>query len=142
MDNSLDSKIHTNEPVSLAHIDINVMVTPGHDMVVNHVDGSQEVAQGHIAVAVMAQEATNGGVVVAPADVEAQSTETPRSSDPEVNGKDQPVATTPVATPVETPEVPETPVEETPVTDNPTESPVEDVPLTEETGQEEETPAE
>lgn len=88
MSNSLDDNIHQQTPVTLATIDINVMVTPGHDMVVNHVDGSQELAQGSVALAVMAQEAVSGEHVD-PADVTAQSSEAPRSSDPETNGIDQ-----------------------------------------------------
>lgn len=89
--NSLDSLITQNEAPKLASIDINASVLPGHDMVINHVDGSQELAQGHVALAVMAKEAEVGDVV-SKDDVEALASESPRSKDPEVNGPDQQVA--------------------------------------------------
>lgn len=85
--NSLDSNITQNQPVQLGTINIDVSVTPGHDMVVNHVDGSQELAPGHVALAVMAAEAKQGNVVSLDA-VDAQPSESPRSNDPEVNGPD------------------------------------------------------
>src|SRR6185312_9888802 len=71
-------------------IDIDKAVMPGHDMVVNHLDGSQELAQGHVARAVMEQEAATNKFV--PVDkVKAVNTESPRSPDPETNGPDQQV---------------------------------------------------
>lgn len=77
----------------LPRININEAVTPGHDMVVNHIDGSQEMAQGHVAAAIHAQEAADPSKVVSVADVEAgEPDENPRTPDPETNGPDQQVA--------------------------------------------------
>lgn len=86
---TIDESIQTQSPDPLPRVNIDQPVTPGHDAVVNHVDGSQEVAQGHVAAAIHAQEAKTGEVVSV-ADVEAgEAQESPRSKDPETNGPDQ-----------------------------------------------------
>lgn len=85
--------VDRREESPLPRININEPVTPGHDMVVNHIDGSQELAQGHVAAAVHAQEAKDPSKVVAAADVEAgPADENPRTPDPETNGPDQQVS--------------------------------------------------
>lgn len=86
MDNSLDVNITPNTKDIPTSFDIHVSVVPGHDMVVNHVDGSQELASGEVAQKIMATEATNGGKVVSVASV-TQPAEQPHRSvaDPETN---------------------------------------------------------
>lgn len=87
---ALDTKIGVNEdPKVLPRVNIDEPVVPGHDMVVNHIDGTQELAQGHVAAGIHAQEAETQEVVRV-ADFKAgKSDENPRDKDPEVNGPDQ-----------------------------------------------------
>lgn len=86
--NVVDRRVETPLP----RVNINEAVTPGHDMVVNHVDGSQELAQGHVAHAVMAEEAKTGEVVSLDSVNAGPAQENPRTPDPETNGPDQQVS--------------------------------------------------
>lgn len=114
---SIDQKVQPNTQTVPATFDISQPVVPGHDMVVNHLDGVQELATGNEAVAVAAAEAEQGQHVPVSA-VQPQPEETVHRStpDPETNQPNPAVPAVPaVVNPVETPEAPveppETPVE-------------------------------
>lgn len=83
---SLDQKIQPNTAQPTTTFDITQQVVPGHDMVINHPSGNQELASGNVAAAVAAKEAETGQDVD-PKDVEAVPESTPHRSvqDSEVN---------------------------------------------------------
>lgn len=86
---TLDEKIQPQTLGPTADLNIDEPVTPGHDMVVNHLDGNQELGTGNEAVAVAAAEAKSGEHV-AVSEVKVPAETTSRSApDPEVNGLDQ-----------------------------------------------------
>lgn len=128
---TLDQRITTPNPDQRKtdSIDINIQVTPGHDMVVNHLSGDQELGTGAEMNAVLeAENAGEGHTTVAEVQPVDNSVETPRTPDPETNGPDQQALK--AAAPVE-----ETPAEETPEVDEPAEEPAE-VPAEPETPEE------
>lgn len=125
---TIDEKIQPNVAEPLATFDITIAVTPGHDMVINHGDGSQELSTGAEMLAVVAKE-TELGRNVPLAEVQAAvDPETTHRSvpDPEVNGTDQATLAAVVA-PADAPEVPDEPEapaetpEQTPVSETVTE---------------------
>lgn len=83
---SIDQKITPNTQSAPPTFDISQPVVPGHDMVVNHLDGAQELATGNEAVAVAAAEAEKGENVPV-SDVQPQPEESNHRSmpDPETN---------------------------------------------------------
>jgi hypothetical protein len=113
---SIDEKITVNTATAPATFDITVPVVPGHDMVINHLDGIQELGTGNEAVAVAAKEAETGTHVPL-SDVQPQPAEVTHRSvpDPETN-QPNPAVAPPATEEPETPVEPEVPVEaETPV---------------------------
>lgn len=132
MNMSLDQKIQPNTQTAPPTFDISQPVVPGHDMVVNHLDGTQELATGNEANAIAKAEAEKGENVPL-SEVQPQPEESTHRSvpDPETNqpnpavGRQLPETGDPVSAPAEqepvddvTPEEvedePETPKEETP----------------------------
>jgi len=88
---TIDEKIQPQTLSAPATFDISQPVVPGHDMVVNHLDGTQELATGNEAVEIAAREAVKGSNVPLS---EVQGQVAPETlhrsvSDPEVNGPDQ-----------------------------------------------------
>lgn len=91
---SIDQKITPNTQTVPPTFDISQPVVPGHDMVINHLDGAQELGTGNEANAVVAAEAEQGQHV-ALSDVQPQPEETVHRStpDPETNQPNPAVAT-------------------------------------------------
>jgi hypothetical protein len=87
---TIDEKIRPQTLTAPPTFDISVPVVPGHDMVINHLDGTQELGTGNEALAVASQEAESGQHVPLSA-VQPQPVESVHRSvsDPEVNGPDQ-----------------------------------------------------
>lgn len=87
---SIDEKITPNTQTTPSTFDISQPVIPGHDMVINHLDGTQELGTGNEMLAVTAAEAESGSHVPL-SDIQPQPKEILHRSvsDPEVNGPDQ-----------------------------------------------------
>jgi hypothetical protein len=109
---SLEQKVQPNTAAATTTFDISQPVVPGHDMVINHPSGSQELANGNVAMAVAAKEAEVGHDV-SPDEVEALPEAQPHRSvvDPEVN---QPQLSEPDAAPESENDSPEAPEPEAP----------------------------
>lgn len=106
---TVDEKIQPNTATAPESFDITVSVKPGHDMVINHLDGAQELGTGNEMLAVTAAEAASGTHVPL-SDVQVDPETTHRSfPDPETNQPNPAVdAVTAPAEPV-VPVEPETP---------------------------------
>lgn len=110
---SLDQKVQPNTRTAPPTFDISQPVRPGHDMVVNHLDGAQELATGNEAVAVAAAEAESGQHVpvsaVQPQPTESvhRSTPDPETNQPAVSADSVPAEEAPAE--VEAPTAPEVP---------------------------------
>lgn len=86
---TLDEKIQPQTLSVPDTFDISQPVTPGHDMVINHLDGTQELGTGNEMLAVTAAEADSGQHVPLASVQVAPETDHRSVSDPEVNGPDQ-----------------------------------------------------
>lgn len=100
--------------------DINIKVEPGHDMVINHLDGSQELGTAEERIRVEKEEGTAGShqdPVVPAANAQAPATpvepETPATDEPEESPEvETPTETPAPEEPVTAPETPESPAED------------------------------
>lgn len=120
---TIDEKITPQTLTAPETFDISIPVLPGHDMVINHLDGTQELGTGNEAVEIAAREAVKGSNVplsevkgqVAPETLH-RSVPDPETNQPVVSETVEPEVTPEVepevVTPTAEPEVPEEPVTE------------------------------